>query len=71
MEYSVVYNQRYFAIVDDSLASKINKISYSNRVWSLEKEDNWDDVIEDFHQKNKRYVVIDEEDLEEILEYFG
>ncbi|WP_247937785.1 hypothetical protein [Streptococcus intermedius] len=69
--FSVVYNSRYFAIVEDELANSINRMSYLNRVSPLVEQDVWDDVIEKYQNQGKRYVVIDEDDDELIFEYFS
>lgn len=68
--FSVVYNSRYFAIVEDELANSINRMSYLNRVSPLVEQDVWDDVIEKYQNQGKWYVVIDEDD-ELIFEYFS
>ena len=47
-EYSVIYNQRYFAIVENKVADIISRISRSNRVHRLDDSDVWDDVIENY-----------------------
>ncbi|RSJ23698.1 hypothetical protein D8827_04105 [Streptococcus intermedius] len=70
-EYSVIYNQRYFAIVEDKVADIISRISRSNRVHRLDDSDVWDDVIENYQDCNMQYVVLDEDDSEMICDYFG
>ncbi|QKH77061.1 hypothetical protein [Streptococcus intermedius] len=70
-EYSVIYNQRYFAIVEDKVADIISRISRSNRVYRLDDSDVWDDVIENYQDCNMQYVVLDEDDFEMISDYFG
>lgn len=70
-EYSVIYNQRYFAIVEDKVADIISRISRSNRVYCLDDSDVWDDVIENYQDRNMQYVVLDEDDSEMICDYFG
>lgn len=67
--FSVVYNSRYYAIVEDELANSINRMSYLNRVSPLVEQDVWDDVIEKYQNQGKRYVVIDDDEL--IFEYFS
>jgi hypothetical protein len=70
-EYSVIYNQRYFAIVEDKVVDIISRISRSNRVHRLDDSDVWDDVIENYQDRNMQYVVLDEDDSEMICDYFG
>lgn len=70
-EYSVIYNQRYFAIVEDKVVDIISRISRSNRVHWLDDSDVWDDVIENYQDCNMQYVVLDEDDFEMISDYFG
>lgn len=70
-EYSVIYNQRYFAIVEDKVADIISRISRSNRVYRLDDSDVWDDLIENYQDCNMQYVVLDEDDFEMISDYFG
>lgn len=70
-EYSVIYNQRYFAIVEDKVADIISRISRSNRVDRLDDSDVWDDLIENYQDCNMQYVVLDEDDFEMISDYFG
>ena len=69
-EYSVIYNQRYFAIVEDKVADIISRISRSNRVYRLDDSDVWDDLIENYQDCNMQYVVLDEDDFEMISDYF-
>lgn len=70
-EYSVIYNQRYFAIVEDKVVDIISRISRLNRVHRLDDSDVWDDVIENYQDRNMQYVVLDEDDSEMICDYFG
>ncbi|MGT2816073.1 hypothetical protein [Streptococcus intermedius] len=70
-EYSVIYNQRYFVIVEDKVVDIISRISRSNRVHRLDDSDVWDDVIENYQDRNMQYVVLDEDDSEMICDYFG
>ncbi|EHG12198.1 hypothetical protein HMPREF9177_01196 [Streptococcus intermedius F0413] len=67
----MIYNQRYFAIVEDKVADIISRISRSNRVYRLDDSDVWDDVIENYQDCNMQYVVLDEDDFEMISDYFG
>lgn len=48
----MIYNQRYFAIVEDKVADIISRISRSNRVYRLDDSDVWDDVIENYQDCN-------------------
>ena len=70
-EYSVIYNQRYFAIVEDKVADIISRISQLNRVYCLDDSDVWDDVIDNYQDRNMQYVVLDEDYSEMICDYFG
>lgn len=67
----MIYNQRYFAILEDKVADIISRISRSNRVHRLDASDVWDDVIENYQDRNMQYVVLDEDDSEMICDYFG
>lgn len=67
--YSVVHNQKYFAIIEDQLAGRISQLNQSNRLKPLFEDDIWDKVIEDY--QNLQYIGLDEEDFDMIDEYFG
>ncbi|HEL1757087.1 TPA: hypothetical protein U2C93_001438 [Streptococcus suis] len=72
MKHSVIYTQKYFAIVEDDLKNKILEhypdLDFS--VYPLDDTDNWDKTIERYQNMNKQYVVVDEDDLGEIPDYF-
>lgn len=70
-QYSVVYNQRYFAIVEDQLANCMGCKGFDFQIYPLYEWENWDRTIEKYQNMNKQYVVLDEDNFEMIVEYFG
>ncbi|RKW07602.1 MAG: hypothetical protein D8H99_02495 [Streptococcus sp.] len=66
MKYSLVKNQKEFAIVEDDLLKGVNL--YESTVTPLEDDDIWDDIIDHYNNKGLRYTVVD--DQEELKEVF-
>ena len=74
MDYYLIENGRYFAIVEEYVLAKIKRLNKGHNIHSLytvkklNDEDNWDNIINDKQEKtNKRYTSI--EDEEEIRDY--
>ena len=74
MEYYLIENGRYFAIVEDYVLAKIKRLNKGFDIYSLytikklRDEDNWDNIINTKHETtNKHYTCI--EDEEEIRDY--
>ena len=74
MDYYLIENGRYFAIVEEYVLAKIKRLNKGRNIYSLytidklNDEDNWDNIINDKQEKtNKRYTSI--EDEEEIRDY--
>ena len=74
MDYYLIENGRYFAIVEDYVLAKIKRLNKGLNIYSLytikklNDEDNWDNIINNKHETtNKRYTSI--EDEEEIRDY--
>lgn len=66
MKYSLVKNQKEFAIVEDYLLKGVKL--YESTVTPLEDDDIWDDIIDHYNNKGLRYTVAD--DQEELKEVF-
>ena len=66
MKYSLVKNQKEFAIVEDYLLKGVKL--YESTVIPLEDDDIWDDIIDHYNNKGLRYTVVD--DQEELKEVF-
>jgi len=66
MKYSLVKNQKEFAIVEDYLLKGVNL--EESTVTPLEDDDIWDDIIDHYNNKGLRYTVVD--DQEELTEVF-
>lgn len=66
MKYSLVKNQKAFAIVEDYLLKGVKL--YESTVAPLEDDDIWDDIIDHYNNKGLRYTVVD--DQEELKEVF-
>jgi hypothetical protein len=66
MKYSLVKNQKEFAIVEDYLLKGVKL--YESTVTPLEDDDIWDDIIDHYNNKGLRYTVVD--DQEELKEVF-
>ena len=74
MDYYLIENGRYFAIVEEYVLAKIKRLNKGRNIHSLytikklHDDDNWDNIINDKQEKtNKRYTSI--EDEEEIRDY--
>ena len=67
MTYSLIKNQKEFAIVEDDLLKGVNL--YESTVMPLEDDDIWDDIIDHYNNKGLRYTVVD--DQEELTEVFN
>ena len=74
MDYYLIENHRYVAIVEDYVLAKIKRLNKANdiyRLYTIKKlrdDDNWDNIIINMHETtNKRYICI--EDEEEIRDY--
>lgn len=67
MKYSLVKNQKEFAIVEDYLLKGVNL--EESTVTPLEDDDIWDDIIDHYNNKGLRYTVVD--DQEELTEVFN
>jgi hypothetical protein len=67
MTYSLIKNQKEFAIVEDDLLKGVNL--YESTVTPLEDDDIWDDIIDHYNNKGLRYTVVD--DQEELTEVFN
>lgn len=66
MKYSLVKNQKEFAIVEDYLLKGVNL--EESTVTPLEDDDIWDDIIDHYNNKGLRYTVVD--DQEEVTDEF-
>lgn len=67
MKYSLVKNQKEFAIVEDYLLKGVNL--EESTVIPLEDDDIWDDIIDHYNSQGMRYTVVD--DREELAEVFN
>ncbi len=74
MDYYLIENGRYFAIVEEYVLTKIKRLNKGLNIYSLytikklNDDDNWDNIINDKQERtNKRYTSI--EDEEEIRDY--
>lgn len=74
MDYYLIENARYFAIVEEYVLAKIKRLNKGHNIDSLytikklHDDDNWDNIINNMHETtNKRYTCI--EDEEEIRDY--
>jgi hypothetical protein len=67
MKYSLVKNQKEFAIVEDYLLKGVNL--EGSTVIPLEDDDIWDDIIDHYNSQGMRYTVVD--DREELAEVFN
>lgn len=74
MEYYLIENTKYFAIVEEYVLAKIKRLNKGLDIYSLytikklNDEDNWDNIINTKQETtNKRYTSI--EDEEEIRDY--
>lgn len=66
MTYSLIKNNKEFAIVEDDLLKGVNL--EESTVTPLEDDDIWDDIIDHYNSKGMRYTVVD--DQEELKEVF-
>lgn len=66
MTYSLIKNNKEFAIVEDYLLKGVNL--EESTVTPLEDDDIWDDIIDHYNSKGMRYTVVD--DQEELKEVF-
>lgn len=66
MKYSLVKNQKEFAIVEDYLLKGVNL--EESTVTPLDDDEIWDDIIDHYNSKGMRYTVVD--DQEELKEVF-
>ena len=66
MKYSLVKNQKEFAIVEDYLLKGVKL--YESTVTPLDDDAIWDDIIDRYNNKGLRYTVID--DRKELTEVF-
>ena len=74
MNYYLIENGRYFAIVEEYVLAKIKRMNKGYNIYNLytikklKDDDNWDNIINNMNEKsNKRYTSI--EDEEEIRDY--
>lgn len=73
MDYYLIENGRYFAIVEEYVLAKIKRLNKGcniHNLYTIKKlnDDNWDNIINDKQETtNKRYTSI--EDEEEIRDY--
>lgn len=67
MTYSLIKNQKEFAIVEDDLLKGVN-LSNST-VIPLDDDEIWDDIIDHYNSQGMRYTVVD--DQEELTEVFN
>lgn len=73
MNYYLIENGRYFAIVEEYVLAKIKRLNKGLDIYNLYtikklNDDNWDNIINDKQETtNKRYTSI--EDEEEIRDY--
>lgn len=66
LTYSLIKNNKEFAIVEDYLLKGVNL--EESTVTPLEDDDIWDDIIDHYNSKGMRYTVVD--DQEELKEVF-
>lgn len=66
MKYSLVKNQKEFAIVEDDLLKGVKL--YESTITPLDDDAIWDDIIDHYNNKGLRYTGID--DQEELTEIF-
>lgn len=66
MTYSLIKNQKEFAIVEDYLLKGVNL--EESTVTPLDDDEIWDDIIDHYNSKGMRYTAVD--DQEELKEVF-
>lgn len=66
MKYSLVKNQKEFAIVEDDLLKGLKFCE--STVTPLDDDEIWDDIIDHYNNKGLRYTGID--DQKELTEIF-
>lgn len=67
MTYSLIKNQKEFAIVEDDLLKGVNL--EESTVTPLDDDEIWDDIIDRYNSQGLRYTVVD--DQEELTEVFN
>lgn len=67
MKYSLVKNQKEFAIVEDDLLKGVNL--NDSTVTPLDDDEIWDDIIDHYNSQGLRYTAVD--DQEELTEVFN